>query len=146
MAKKSKIGINRGDFKESEGIIPKKLLGALEAEIMKYMWDIGQARVRHILKLIDNKRPIAYTTVMTVMGHLVEKGLLTRTTNGNCYIYKVAQTKDEFLRNTRFYGFLPGDDDGFIYTPNKGKQIDTRITSRLLKFHHKKNESKLSSD
>jgi predicted transcriptional regulator len=89
-----------GELKQSQGSIPKKLLGELEAEIMEYMWDIEEARVQHVVKLINRKRPIAYTTVMTVMGHLAEKGLLNRTSQGNRYIYKVAQSKDEFLRNT----------------------------------------------
>ena len=99
MLKKDK-NKNLGEPKESQGSIPKKLLGELEAEIMEHMWDIEQARVQHVVRLINRKRPIAYTTVMTVMGHLAEKGLLNRTSEGNRYIYKVAQSKEEFLRNT----------------------------------------------
>jgi predicted transcriptional regulator len=123
---------SKNEAKESQSLIPIKLLGELEAEIMEHMWDIGQARVRHIFRLIDNKRPIAYTTVMTVMGHLVKKGLLTRTSEGNRYIYKVARTKDEFLRNTHFYGFLPGQDNGFIYVrQTQGNQMESQTISGL---------------
>ena len=84
----------------ADKLISGKLLGELEAEIMQHMWDIERATVQHIVRLINRQRPIAYTTVMTVMGHLVEKGLLTRTAEGKRYQYQIAQSKEEFLRNT----------------------------------------------
>jgi predicted transcriptional regulator len=86
--------------REPGNLIPKRLLGELEAEIMEHMWQIEQGTVQHIVRIINRKRPIAYTTVMTVMGHLVDKGLLTRTAEGKRYQYQVAQSKDEFLRKT----------------------------------------------
>lgn len=88
------------NLQEFNPLISKKLLGGLESEIMHFMWDIDQATVQHVVKLINNQRPIAYTTVMTVMGHLVDKGLLTRTVEGKRYRYKVAQSKEEFLSIT----------------------------------------------
>ncbi len=75
----------------------KKLLGSLEFEVMEFMWQAGEATVRQVTKVIDHKRPIAYTTVMTVMGHLVNKGLLARVKEGKRYHYRVAQSRDEFL-------------------------------------------------
>ena len=88
-----------GDPK-TQALIAGKLLGELEAEIMEYMWAIEEARVQHIFRLINQKRPIAYTTVMTVMGHLTEKGLLDRSSDGNRYVYRIAQSKIQFLQNT----------------------------------------------
>ncbi len=83
-----------------DDLVSKKLLGELEAEIMHLMWDVERATVQHIVQIINRKRPIAYTTVMTVMGHLAEKGLLTRTADGKRYLYQVAQNREDFLRNT----------------------------------------------
>ncbi len=98
MAKKNQVTGNEGS-KDLRSLVPKGVLGDLEVEIMEYMWDIKEARVRHVYRLIELKRPIAYTTVMTVMGHLVEKGLLTRSSEGNRYIYQISQSKNEFLQN-----------------------------------------------
>ena len=98
MTKKNKVTAN-DEAKSLRSLLPKGVLGDLEVEIMEHMWDIKQARVRHVYRLIDQKRPIAYTTVMTVMGHLVEKGLLTRTSEGNRYIYQISQSRYEFLQN-----------------------------------------------
>lgn len=81
----------------------EKLLGELEAEIMGLLWDASRLiTVRDVLTRINAERthPIAYTTVMTVMARLVEKGLLERTLVGNTHEYRVALSRDEFLRRT----------------------------------------------
>ncbi len=75
-----------------------KLLGDLEIEIMEHMWRREEATVRDITTDIQEARPVAYTTVMTVMGHLTDKGLLTRTPLDNkTHIYRVALTREKFL-------------------------------------------------
>ena len=75
-----------------------KLLGDLEIEIMEHMWRRVEATVRDVTTDIQGARPVAYTTVMTVMGHLAEKGLLTRTPlDKKTHIYSVALTREEFL-------------------------------------------------
>ncbi len=84
--------------KEQTAAILKKLLGSLELEVMEFMWQADEATVQQVAKTINRKRPIAYTSVMTVMGHLVDKGLLNRTMEGKRYRYLVAQRMDEFLR------------------------------------------------
>ena len=83
--------------KEQTAAVLSNLLGSLELEVMGFMWQAGEATVRQMGEAISRKRPIAYTTVMTVMGHLVDKGLLTRTKEGKRYRYRVAQGKSEFL-------------------------------------------------
>ncbi len=93
---------------DSQGNLPKgqaatilkKLLGSLELEVMEFMWQAGEATVQRVADAINQRRPIAYTTVMTVMGHLVDKCLLTRTKEGKRYRYRVARSWDEFLHET----------------------------------------------
>ncbi len=75
-------------------------MGSLELEVMGFMWQAGEATVRQVAGAINRRRPIAYTTVMTVMGHLVDKGLLARTLEGKRYRYLVVRGRDEFLRET----------------------------------------------
>ncbi len=76
----------------------QKLLGELEIEIMVELWKLDSATVRDIATAIQKVRPVAYTTVMTVMGHLAEKGLLTRTSiDKKTHLYHVALTREEFL-------------------------------------------------
>jgi predicted transcriptional regulator len=68
-----------------------RLLGPLEAEVMEIIWSSGQPMsVRELLERInDDREPqLAYTTVMTVMSRLVDKGVLRRTRHGRGYIYE----------------------------------------------------------
>ncbi len=91
--------MNQGKRPEKhDAAVLKKLLGSLELDIMECMWKLREAAVQQVVKCINRKRPIAYTSVMTVMSHLVDKGLLSRTMAGTKYIYQVAQGKGEFLR------------------------------------------------
>jgi len=76
----------------------RKLLGDLELEIMELMWERKTATVRDIVLELRPTRPRAYTTIMTVMFHLAEKGLLhRRQQNRKTYVYTIAQSRDEYL-------------------------------------------------
>lgn len=75
-----------------------QILGGLEKEIMKVVWTTKRSvTVREVFSIITRDRSIAYTTVMTVMGRLVSKGLLKRQAVRKAYIYKAAYSKDKFL-------------------------------------------------
>lgn len=76
-----------------------QLLGDLEAAIMRLMWQKQEATVREITSSLKQQgRDLAYTTVMTVMGRLVVKELLTRELAGKTHIYRTAVTEDDFTR------------------------------------------------
>jgi len=76
------------------------LLGDLERDIAEWAWQQPPAEltVRQAYEDIGLKRkpPLAYTTVMTVMSHLVDKGVFTRRHEGKTHYYKVAQSREEF--------------------------------------------------
>ena len=61
--------------------------------------------VRDVTEKLQEKREIAYTTVMTVMGRLVEKGILTRKLHGISYLYETTVTRDKFIANTVHHVF-----------------------------------------
>jgi predicted transcriptional regulator len=69
----------------------EKLVGPLEAELVRAAWDSGEpVSVRRLLEHINEGRSpqLAYTTVMTVMNRLVEKGVLRRRKEGRGYLYE----------------------------------------------------------
>ena len=75
-----------------------KVLGELESDIMEIIWQSKEPiSVRTVTQSLQKKRQIAYTTVMTIMNRLVEKGLLSRKQEGRAYLYKGAVSKDKFL-------------------------------------------------
>ena len=70
-----------------------KVLGPLEAEAMEVLWAITRPMsVRDVLDQLNADRvpPLAYTTVMTVLARLAEKGILLRERDGRGYLYQAA--------------------------------------------------------
>jgi predicted transcriptional regulator len=63
--------------------------GELEAVIMDRLWQWGRpALVREVLDDLCSDRPLAYTTVMTVMENLHRKGWLRRHRDGRAWRYE----------------------------------------------------------
>jgi len=80
----------------------RKFLGDLECEIMELVWKKAKptVTVREIYDILRHERQIAYTTVMTTMVRLAEKGLLRivdKAGLANCYA--PSESRDEFIRN-----------------------------------------------
>ncbi|GGS40917.1 CopY family transcriptional regulator [Streptomyces sp. JS01] len=69
-------------------------LGELEAEIMDCLWKWGRpATVREVVDDINHRRPVAYTTVMTVATILYNKGWLTREKRGQAWLYTPVRSR-----------------------------------------------------
>jgi len=66
---------------------PKNILTNQELEIMKVIWSRDSATVRDVYEELLKRRKIAYTTVMTVMGTLEQKGHLRKSEQGRAYVY-----------------------------------------------------------
>lgn len=67
--------------------------GPLEQEVMGLLWRAKQPiAVRDAVEALNRDRaePLAYTTIMTVMARLAEKGALTRAKVGRGYLYEAA--------------------------------------------------------
>ncbi len=86
-------------------------LGQLEQEIMDILWKKREGSVRDVVKQILRKKDIAYTTVLTVMNRLVEKGYLRRTETGVAFLYAPVQSQEKFLQTTfkKFLSILSRD-------------------------------------
>src|SRR5215210_6439890 len=79
----------------------RKILGDLETDVMESMWARGKATVHDVHEgLAAANRELAYTTVMTVMSRLADKGLLKKRKDGAAYVYMPAASKEEFTRRT----------------------------------------------
>ncbi|MFH1833949.1 MAG: BlaI/MecI/CopY family transcriptional regulator [bacterium] len=74
----------------------RQVMGELEEEIMECVWERGPASVRDVHRCLLAKRDIAYTTVMTVMSRLAEKGLLVRHPEGRAFIYSARAPRVEY--------------------------------------------------
>ena len=59
-----------------------------ELEIMKVVWQKGEATVRDVYEDLLERRKIAYTTVMTMMNVLEKKGHLRKKAEGRSFLYR----------------------------------------------------------
>jgi predicted transcriptional regulator len=76
------------------------LLGPLESEVMDIVWDRGDVTVRDVHEALQAEHPIAYTTVMTTLGRLADKGLLKRADGQPAHHYSVLITREQYARST----------------------------------------------
>ncbi len=68
-------------------------LGETELEVLQHVWALGEATVADVHGRIAAARPIAYTTVMTVMKNLAEKGFLAARREGTRDHYRAARSQ-----------------------------------------------------
>lgn len=67
---------------------------------MDLAWTLGRVTVHDVHERLNAKRRLAYTTVMTTMGRLHQKGLLSRDRESNYYVYSPSLTRDQFIQRT----------------------------------------------
>lgn len=73
-----------------------QVLGPLERRVMEQLWRHGPQTVAEILERLNSatERKLAYTTVMTILVRLHEKGYTSRTQTGRTYTYEAAMDEE----------------------------------------------------
>jgi len=75
-----------------------KTLTEQELEIMKIVWDRGNATVRDVYETLLDRRRVAYTSVMTMMNILEQKGHLKRKQVDRAYLYESTKPRAQVTR------------------------------------------------
>jgi BlaI family transcriptional regulator, penicillinase repressor len=70
---------------------------ALELEILEVIWRRGRATVREVFKDLSGNRRIAYTTVLTMMGILEQKGHLKKKAGERAYVYRPVRPRERVV-------------------------------------------------
>jgi len=68
-----------------------------ELEVLQVIWERGPSTVREVMNALNHDRPRAYTSVMSLMNVMVEKGLLTQKPKGRAFVYsaRISQTRTQ---------------------------------------------------
>ena len=74
-------------------------IGSLEADILAIVWEQERTTVRDVYETLRERRQIAYTTVMTMMKILEEKGHLKKRQVDRAYVYRPAQPEQRMMRS-----------------------------------------------
>lgn len=74
-------------------------LGSLESTVMELLWSHRgeMLPVREVQSRLKTAKPLAYTTVMTVLDNLYRKGFVEREKNGRAYQYRASSSRERHM-------------------------------------------------
>jgi BlaI family penicillinase repressor len=105
-------------------------LAPLELDCMNALWRLGEATVRDIHAALATTRPRAYTTIMTILDSLAQKGVVERQKSGRAWLYKANLSADQARTHAvarLVEGFFQGSTEALashISTLNKSPQAN----------------------
>ncbi len=68
-----------------------------ELEVLQVIWEQGPSTVREVMTVLNSKRPRAYTSVMSLMNVMAEKGLLGQKPKGRAFVYSARISRVKIL-------------------------------------------------
>jgi predicted transcriptional regulator len=112
----------------------KAALTKLELELMQVIWRLGSATVTAVQA--EFPRPLAYTTVQTMLNILERKGKLRRELQGRAYVYSARVTEAKALGQgvrdliDRMFG---GSSEELVMSLLKNGEIDAQRLAELTR-------------
>jgi predicted transcriptional regulator len=83
----------------------------LELLCLKALWSLREGNVKDVQRIVAQSRPLAYTTIMTVLDRLMRKGKLARRKVGRAFQYAPTESRDS-MRQAAIRELLEGFFDG----------------------------------
>jgi predicted transcriptional regulator len=119
---------------------PSNTLTPAELRLMRILWMRGESAVADIAAAAADESPLAYTSVLTTVRILEQKGYVTHRQQGRAFLYSPCVAEDDASRSEirhvleRFFGnsrerlvlSLLGDDE---LTPAELKRLKERIAT-----------------
>lgn len=72
-----------------------------EWEVMRVVWTLHQATSKKIIEVLEAKKDWKPATTKTLIGRLVQKGMLNTESEGKRYLYTAAVNQNESLKSLR---------------------------------------------
>lgn len=112
-------------------------LGESEMEILHHVWDLGEATVAEVQEKVLETRKVAYTTVMTIMKNLNDKGFLKYRKQGVTYVYSAAIEPESVqfsLINNLIHKVFKGSPSALVQTLVKAENLDEEDINAIKKL------------
>ena len=75
-------------------------VGAAELEVLRALWEVGPATVREVMNYLHGRgRKLAYTTVLTFLSRLEQKGFVAADKREIAYVYRAKVSRDSVSRS-----------------------------------------------
>lgn len=107
-------------------------LGPLEFSLLSILWKLGEGTAGDVLQIHNREatRPLAYTTVATLLGRMEDKKILQVDKSRQPYLFRPLVTRDQLVRQRI---------KDFVQTFFRGQPIDLAV--RLVEDHPLTEES-----
>src|SRR5580658_7039079 len=92
---------------------PRDIPPPLEMLCLKALWSLGEGSVSEVRSVIAASKPLAYTTVMTVLDRLSRKNMVSRRKVGRAFLYVPGMSRDA-MRRLALKEFLDTYFDGSV--------------------------------
>lgn len=79
---------------------PDRLLTEVELELMNVIWKTDHCTIRSVVDQLPKVRPLAYTSVATMMKILEEKGFLKSESHEKTHLFRPVIKRDEYESRT----------------------------------------------
>jgi BlaI family transcriptional regulator, penicillinase repressor len=118
----------------------KKQLRAMspaETEVLRLVWQFGEASVQQVHEALPENRKVAYKTVQTLLRRLEEKGYLTHKAKGKAHVFCPAVKREAVVKRTvldfldRLFG---GDPKPLMQFLAREGRIDSEDIEELKKL------------
>ncbi len=69
----------------------------VELEILQVLWEAQPATVREVTEALNRQRPRAYTSILSMLNVMHEKGLVVREVQGRAHLYRAKKSREKTL-------------------------------------------------
>lgn len=76
----------------------KELPPPLEMACLNALWQLGEGNVEDVRGLVSTEKPLAYTTVLTLLERLSKRGAVSRRKEGRGFRYRAVADRDKLRR------------------------------------------------
>ncbi len=127
----------------------KHHLAELQLTIMHVLWDRGEATVAEVREALCESRPLAHTTVGTMLTKMERKGQVTHRSDGRVHIYRPAVGRERVSRSMvsdlarRLFG---GDVTEMVSHLLDGCEVSDEELARLKELIRRKQKEARHSD
>lgn len=109
-------------------------LTGLQLSILRVLWDRGEATTQDVWERLTEDRPLALTTVATIMSRLERKRVLTHRREGRQYVYRATVTRSDVRRSKvreLTENLFGGDPSALLSHLVRADEVDAAELSRI---------------
>lgn len=105
-----------------------------ELRLMNIIWEKGRATVGEVVKALESEPPLAYSTVLTTLRILEQKGCVSHTQEGRAYVYEPLIDRQQAQRSalqhliSRFFNNSP---ELLVLNVLEHEELDAQELERL---------------